>query len=81
MAGYITAAMPLLVGLAWELIFEYRQAKHLAHGWAGNPAPPYAVQFLVPIGLFGLIAFALVHLAFALWNKIPKLTNYPRVKR
>jgi hypothetical protein len=69
LAGYMTAATPFLVGVAWNLIFQYRVAKTAPPGWIVDSAPPYPVQFLIPIGFFSFIAFVLVHVCVILRNK------------
>ena len=69
LGGYVTAALPFLVGLVWDLIFQYRVAKTAPHGWIVDSAPPYAIQFLIPIGFFGFAIFALVHLCFIVTKK------------
>jgi hypothetical protein len=69
LAGYVMAAMPFLVGLAWDLIFQYRVAKTAPPGWIVDVAPPYPIQFLIPVGFFSFIAFALVHACVILRKK------------
>jgi hypothetical protein len=69
LAGYLTAAAPFLIGCAWDLIFQYRVAKTAPPSWIVDSAPPYLVQFLIPIGFFGFIAFALIHCCVILFRK------------
>jgi hypothetical protein len=69
-AGYLAAAMPLLVGITWDLIFQYKVTKAAPTGWTVDSAPPHLVQFLIPVGFFGFVAFALGHGCIVLYKKI-----------
>jgi hypothetical protein len=69
LAAYMAAALPFLIGSVWNLIFQYRVAKTTPPGWIVDSAPPYLIQFLISIGFFGFIAFALVHACLILFKK------------
>jgi hypothetical protein len=72
LAVYVAAATPFLVGVVWYLIFQYREAKNIPPGWIIDSAPPYTVKFLIPVGFYGFIAFALAHICFVLFKKFSK---------
>jgi hypothetical protein len=65
----LAAAMPFIVGVVWELIHTY-QARKAMPGWIVDSALPYPVQFLVPVGFFGFVLFALVHVSIVLYRKL-----------
>ncbi len=68
LVGYLAAAAPFVIGVIWEIIFNYR-AQRAMPGLIIASAPPYLVQFLIPVGFFGFILFALVHISIVLYKK------------
>ncbi len=68
--GYVTAATPFLIGCIWDLIFEHKVAKSAPAGWIVDSAPPYPIQFLIPIGFFGLLLFTISHLCVIVYRKL-----------
>jgi hypothetical protein len=69
LAGYLAAATPFVVGVAWDMIYTYRAQKAMP-GWIVDSAPPYPVQFLIPTGFYGFILFALGHAGFVIYRKL-----------